>query len=367
VQGSRAVHFSAAQVHREGERAARLAASGGLLSRETTAAGPTLVLSLLPRHLSHALIGLIVLTVAMAGAAGSKTGRGNDLRGWTFEPFPVSGAPSFLATHPMLGPGLSERTTITEYIVQPGDSISEIANRLGVSTETVIWANDLSDPNLIRPGEVLRVPPVTGVLHTVQAGETLAQLAERYRVSVEAVLNYPLNRIEDPQQLIAGQLILFPFGVKPRPPAPASPVVAVAASAASSAGEAAAAAASTLRGLRLGWPTEGRITQYYSGYHPALDIAAPFGSGVFAIDGGTVVVAATGWNGGYGTMVDIDHGNGFVSRYAHLNHLYVRKGEVVTRGQPLGTVGLTGITTGPHVHFELLYRGVRINPLSYLR
>lgn len=368
VHGSRALGLP-----RSGRRANELARAivdrQDLIRVEQSAAGARLVLHLLPRHLTHALVGLIVLAVAAAGVAGGQAGDTSGLRGWVFDPFVPGSTPSYLTTHPFLGPGLSERTTVIEYVVQPGDSVSQIANRLGVSTETVIWANQIDDPNLIRPGDVLRIPPITGVLHTVEPGDTLAQLASRYGTSVEAVLEYPLNRIENPEQLIAGQLIMFPFGIRPRPPAPVSAVGATiaASGAGSAAGEAAAAAAAALRGFRLGWPTEGRITQYYSGYHQALDIAAPLGNGVFAIDSGTVIVAATGWNGGYGTVIDIDHGNGFVSRYAHLSRMYVGKGDSVAKGQPIGTIGLTGITTGPHVHFELLYRGVRVNPLTYLR
>lgn len=331
---------------------------------EHPAAGTQLVVSLLPRHLTHLLVGLIVLAVAAAGLVERRAGSDGGLRSWVFEPFFPSSRASYLTAHPFLGPGLSERTTIVDYVVQPGDTVSHIANRLGVSTETVIWANQIANPDLIRPGDVLRIPPITGVLHTVEPGDTLPQLAARYGVSVQAVLDYPLNRIDNPDELIVGQLIMFPFGIRPRPPAPVVAVASAAASTGTTGGEAAAAAP---RGFRLGWPTEGRITQSYSAYHPALDIAAPLGQGVFAIESGTVIVAASGWNGGYGTVVDIDHGNGLVSRYAHLNRLYVSKGDWVAKGQAIGTVGLTGITTGPHIHFELLLRGVRVNPLTYLR
>jgi murein DD-endopeptidase MepM/ murein hydrolase activator NlpD len=366
VHASRAVDLS-----RSGRRppdvAQTLAAGQAVAWVEQTAAGSRLVLHLLPRHLTHALVGLIVLVVAAAGVAGGRAEGNVGLRSWVFEPFVPATGSSYLTTHPFLGPGLAERTTIIDYVVQPGDTVSQIANRLGVSTETVIWANQIANPDMIRPGDVLRIPPITGVLHTVEPGDTLPQLAARYGTSIQAVLDYPLNRIENPEELIVGQLVMFPFGIRPRPPAPAPTTLGAASGVGTAATEAAAAAAAALRGFRLGWPTEGRITQSFSGVHPALDIAAPLGNGVFAIDSGTVIVAATGWNGGYGTVIDIDHGNGFVSRYAHLNLMYVSKGDWVTKGQALGTIGLTGITTGPHVHFELLFRGVRVNPMTYLR
>lgn len=333
----------------------------------------TLVVSLAPRHLSHLVVSLVVVAVAVAGMAVQSPTHANALRGWTFEPFQSRiQAASYLNTHPMLGGGLAASTTregVMTYIVQPGDSLSEIAWKFGVSTQTVIWANDLSDVNLVKVGDHVRIPPTTGVLHVVEAGENLADLAAKYSVPVEAVIAYPLNRIENPDQLISGEMIMFPGGIKPPPP----PVVAAAnpgtsAAAAGSPGGSAPPAppSAATRGIRPGWPVAGTISQYFSGGHPALDIAAPYGSPLHAVESGTVVVAAFGWNGGYGTMVDIDHGNGYVSRYAHMSTLAVEKGQYVAKGQYLGNVGVTGITTGPHVHFEILFKGVKVNPLNYL-
>ncbi|MDI6880631.1 MAG: M23 family metallopeptidase, partial [Desulfitobacteriaceae bacterium] len=79
---------------------------------------------------------------------------------------------------------------------------------------------------------------------------------------------------------------------------------------------------------------------------------------------GTVVSA--GWDGGYGKMILIDHGNGVMTRYAHSSQLLVSVGQRVAKGQTIGLVGVTGNTTGPHLHFEVISNGSTLNPLSYL-
>ena len=111
----------------------------------------------------------------------------------------------------------------------------------------------------------------------------------------------------------------------------------------------------------------GSVSQQFWGGHRAVDIGSWTGAPVKASDSGYVVTAGGGWNGGYGNHVIIDHGNGFVSLYAHLNSIYVRAGENVARGQHLGSVGNTGNSTGPHLHFEIRYQGVPRNPFSYLQ
>ena len=117
---------------------------------------------------------------------------------------------------------------------------------------------------------------------------------------------------------------------------------------------------------QLMWPVPGgEITQYYSTYHKALDIAAPTGSTVIASAAG--VVTWSGWkdNGG-GLVIAIDHGNGIVTLYNHLGALWVAAGMSVEAGQGIAAVGCTGVCTGPHVHYEVVVDGVIVNPLRYL-
>ena len=114
------------------------------------------------------------------------------------------------------------------------------------------------------------------------------------------------------------------------------------------------------------WPTSGSITQRHWSGHRAIDIGSWSGSSVRAADSGHVVVAGGGWNGGYGNHVVIDHGNGFTTLYAHLNTIFVRRGENIGRGDQIGSVGNSGNSTGPHLHFEIRYQGTPQNPFGYL-
>lgn len=118
----------------------------------------------------------------------------------------------------------------------------------------------------------------------------------------------------------------------------------------------------------LGWPVRGTISSGYGWrgreFHAALDIAAPHGTPIRAAAGGRVV--STGWEGGYGRTVVIDHGDGLATLYAHLFRVSVGRGDTVGRGEVIGTVGSTGRTTGPHLHFEVMVNGRRVNPYSYL-
>jgi murein DD-endopeptidase MepM/ murein hydrolase activator NlpD len=115
----------------------------------------------------------------------------------------------------------------------------------------------------------------------------------------------------------------------------------------------------------LVWPVPGgTISQYYHAGHLAIDIAAPYGSQIVAAQAGTVVSA--GWrNNGGGYVIEIDHGNGMHTVYNHLSGIWVSYGQYVGAGQGIGAVGMTGMATGPHVHFEVIVNGVIDNPLRY--
>ncbi|MCS6848111.1 MAG: M23 family metallopeptidase [Candidatus Roseilinea sp.] len=156
--------------------------------------------------------------------------------------------------------------------------------------------------------------------------------------------------------------IVVPGGVKPFVPRVVEVDVRRApASGASNTGPAPRFAA----GGAFAWPTRGYISQGFRYYHRGVDIANAIGVPIYASDGGYVTYA--GWsNVGYGYMVQIDHGNGFSTLYAHLSQWYVDPGQAVSRGQIIGAMGSTGNSTGPHLHFEIRYGGVPQNPLVYL-
>ncbi|MGH2429528.1 MAG: M23 family metallopeptidase [Candidatus Limnocylindria bacterium] len=131
-------------------------------------------------------------------------------------------------------------------------------------------------------------------------------------------------------------------------------------------GPATAPAAAPVGSGALAWPVPaGSISQYFHAGHLAVDIAAPYGSQVVAAQAG--VVTSAGWrNNGGGIVVSIDHGNGIVTSYNHLGAPWVSAGQAVSAGQGIGSVGCTGICTGPHVHFAVVVNGVTQNPLRYM-
>ena len=250
-----------------------------------------------------------------------------------------------------------ERTEPVVYIVRAGDTPISIAERFGLSPETIVWANtELEEnPALLRIGQQLIIPPVDGVLHTVKAGDTLESIARKYEVSVDDIINWEPNHLTRDSQLVVGQQIMVPGGVKPF----TRPRVALTGQM--------VAPPSNFTGAtgRFIWPATGVITQYSWSGHVALDIANLTGTPIYAADAGVVIYV--GWdNTGYGNMILIDHGNGFRTRYAHLSAFNVSAGQQVSKGALIGRMGSTGRSTGPHLHFEIIYNGVRQNPLAYL-
>lgn len=251
--------------------------------------------------------------------------------------------------------GQPQRDQIITYTVQAGDTVSEIAINFGISADTVLWANGrLEDnPDLLAVGQELIILPVSGVYHTVAQGETLEEIAARYKVEASAIAEYPLNNLTEPYELTVGQELIVPGGQKPYVPrrvyAYSGPAPEGAASGTGS----------------FGWPASGVITQKYWNRHKAIDIGAPKGSPVLAADSGYVIGVGRS-DQGYGLHVVIDHRNGYQTLYAHLSVYYVEVGQSVKKGELIGTMGATGKATGPHLHFEIVYKGVRRNPFGYL-
>jgi murein DD-endopeptidase MepM/ murein hydrolase activator NlpD len=252
------------------------------------------------------------------------------------------------------------RTAIAQYTVQPGDTLYGIADKYKVSAETLMWANNMeANPDLLRLGQELIILPVSGVLHTVQKGDTLQSIAKKYSADVAGILAFPANGLSgEATPLTAGQKLIVPGGSKP--------LVVVQAPVARAAARPAAAPANApaARGHFV-WPTSGTVTQGYRALHHALDIAAPLGTPVHAADSGYVLIA--GWsNDGYGNHIMIDHGNGYITLYGHLSRIGVRPGQAVHQGDLIGNVGSTGNSTGSHLHFEIRQNNYGLNPYSFL-
>ncbi len=257
------------------------------------------------------------------------------------------------------------RTSIVTYTVREGDNVASIAQRFNLQTSSIIWANKEleEDPNILLVGQVLNILPVDGVLYEVQPSDTLSGIAERFKVKMEDIIKYPLNNLADGSNLVPGQRIIIPGGVKPTPlrvvgvnqPRRVTPGTRYV-----------GPAPSFMASGAFIWPTRGYLSQGYHAQHLGIDIANGVGTPIAAADGGYVTFA--GWSPvGYGYMVTLDHGNGFTTLYAHLSQWYVNPGQSVAPGQVIGAMGSTGRSTGPHLHFEIRYNGVPMNPLIYLR
>ena len=230
---------------------------------------------------------------------------------------------------------------ISVYVVHEGDTLSQIAQMFDVSQNTILWANDIARANLIKPGMVLNILPISGVSHTVKKGDTIASLVKKYKGDADEIVAY--NQLEG--DLKVGSVVVIPNGIV------AEVAVAKSTSGVTSGGSSSA-------GLIHPLPN-GRKTQGIHGYN-GIDIGAPLGTTVRAAAAGTVIISASsGYNGGYGQYVVVKHANGTQTLYAHLSSNAVRVGDKVSQGQKLGGVGNTGRSTGPHLHFEV--RGAK-NP-----
>jgi murein DD-endopeptidase MepM/ murein hydrolase activator NlpD len=255
---------------------------------------------------------------------------------------------------------IKPRDSLVSYTVVPGDTISSIAKKFGISTDTIRWQNDLKSVDDIKPGQQLEIPPVTGIVHKVKRGETIYSISKKYGVDAQAIVNWPFNTFSNDEtfSLAVGQLVVVPDGVKPEEKPWEQPVYIAKktpdAGAVSAAGQ-------------FIWPTNGVLTQYFRWYHPAIDIANREAPAILAADGGRILIA--GWPDatGYGNRVLIDHGNGYQTLYAHLSKIYVSVGQSVNRGEVIGQMGSTGRSTGIHLHFEIHKNGVAQDPLSFLK
>ncbi|MDD4901436.1 MAG: peptidoglycan DD-metalloendopeptidase family protein [Patescibacteria group bacterium] len=257
--------------------------------------------------------------------------------------------------------GIRPREGIINYTVLAGDTVSTIAAQFGVSVNTILWENSLSAYSLIRPGNKLAILPVSGISLTVKRGDTIASISARYGIEANAILE--MNKLASAEMLTVGKKIIIPGG---RQIYAAATQVARNTAGASITDLFKPENLKSIISNKLAWPTVGaRITQYYSWRHHAVDIANKKGTPIYACDAGVIEVA--GWGTGYGNQIVVDHGGGRKSRYGHLSKFYVKKGQVVAKGEAIAAMGSTGNSTGPHLHLEYVINGVKYNPLNYLK
>ncbi|MEK7218553.1 MAG: peptidoglycan DD-metalloendopeptidase family protein [Patescibacteria group bacterium] len=263
--------------------------------------------------------------------------------------------------------------------VKAGETLQNIAKRYNLKPETIQWANGIQPGVAIQPDQELVVLPVDGVLHTVRRGQTLGRIAQLYDVALEEIQRQ--NKLRG-SMILAGQQLIIP-AAKPRPGAVAEVLrfgdnvdasdvqVRVASGGGGKPAQAVGpAVGAVLTQTVLQMPCGNCIiTQYFNARHFAVDVQTRGGGPIYAAEAGTVIRADKGWNGGYGNVVEIDHGNGLVTLYGHNKELYVKEGDTIERGQRIAWMGNSGLVYGPtgiHIHFEVRVNGVKKNPMLYL-
>ena len=238
---------------------------------------------------------------------------------------------------------------ISIYVVHKGDTLSEIAKMFGVTTNTIIWANDLQGKS-ISVGQTLVILPISGVQHTVKKGDTLQSIAKSYKADLNDILQF--NNLANDSKLAIGDEIVIPDG------------------------EVTVNIPTKTKSTSVSSSSKGSPYPVYDGYymrpiiggvktqgihgHNGVDLASAYGTNILASASGDVIISrSSGWNGGYGSYIVISHPNGTQTLYAHLSATKVSVGDYVEQGQVIGHMGSTGKSTGNHVHFEI--RGAR-NP-----
>lgn len=234
------------------------------------------------------------------------------------------------------------------YQIKPGDTLWDISRSHDVDLQTVLAINGLRPDSILTIGDTIQLPADNARQHLIKKGETMWGIAALYNIDVEE-LNQ-LNRDKNPENLRIGDKLIIPE----------STVRVVAVMAEPSRG---------FQNTVYAWPLSGAITSYYgwrkSGFHHGLDIAAEIGTPVKAAASGEVCFAGT--RNIYGKTIIIEHADMKQTLYAHLSKLNADNGQEVRKGQVIGYVGVTGRTTGPHLHFAVIKDEETLDPLEFLR
>ena len=241
---------------------------------------------------------------------------------------------------------------VVEYKVVRSDTIATVAKAQDVALEDLAFSNGITEEGaVLGVGQTLLIPPGRGALYFVKEGDTVASVAQKFRVEPAVIMNY--NRLYfEPEHFATDQLIFVPGAAVPALKKNEFSSISIP-----------APAQLPARTGRLALPVNGVFTQFFWWGHTGVDLAAPYGTAIMASDDGIVV--ATGWVPVGGLRVCVQHSEGLQTCYYHTSSVYVSAGQSVVRGQPIAAIGMTGVTTGPHVHWELKVNGVAVNPLAY--
>ncbi len=294
-------------------------------------------------------------------------------------PAPVTNSVAF----PGIGRALQLKTNAPDrprmdpvmYTVSRGDAMFTIAKQFNIKPESILFSNKdiLKDnPENLSPGMDLTIPPVDGLLYKWQAGDTIQKIADEFKAKPDDILSFPGNNIDlTNPQINSGTVVMIPGGQ--RELVDWSSFIPTISRGSTGAGT----GTSNIPGSNCGggpigipsvWPTNGPHTLSGNDYGPShlgIDITAV---DVPVLAAGSGVVVLRGWSQyGYGNVIEIDHGNGYATIYAHLSSFEVALCQSVVAGQEIAISGSTGNSTGPHLHFEIRKGGANINPWSLLQ
>lgn len=251
---------------------------------------------------------------------------------------------------PVEEPAPQEEPSIITHTVVEGETLNGIASLLGVSVAQIMADNRLLSPAIV-PGETLRVAR-DGILHLIKEGQTLTDISKTYGVPIDRITE--ANGIADPERIIAGEEIIIPGAT----PALWETVVRL----------------SHGRKARFIWPLEGEVVSEFGWrihpvlgtrhHHNGIDIDVPTGTLVHAAASGKVFFV--GEQEGYGMTVILRHADDYYTIYGHLSKTLVYVGQYVEAGQEIAESGNTGISSGPHLHFEVRNREFPVDPRRYL-
>jgi len=286
---------------------------------------------------------------------------------------------------PATQPAISDQATETPaspnrkapitYLVEEGDSLSDIAAQFDISPQTLLWANytELFDnPDYLLPGMQLLILPTDGVYHQVGGSDTLLSLAAFFAVDATAILDWPANNLDSQNTAVqAGEWLMIPGGRRASRWRQMPNVLSQDADLSSEEFGSGACPASYAQGIVGTQSYAAPITdlsirgEAFSSWHSGLDLAVQIGQQVLAADHGVVVFS--GWsNLGYGNMLMIDHGNGDFSLYSGLSSLIAACGHSVRQGDPIAEAGATGHPAGPFLHFEIRSGEDFLDPLPLI-